>query len=113
MPRKWNLRIEDMLDAIAKIQRYTDGMTFEEFCKDEKTIDAVLHNIELIGEAAGHVSEEIRTRYPAFPWAEMRGMRNILAHAYFRVSLPIVWQAAVVELPPLVPLLQEIYEGTG
>lgn len=110
MPRVWTLRIQDILDSIVKIQDYIAGMTFESFYQDDKTIDAVIRNLEIIGEAGGYVPEEIRTRYPALPWSEMRGMRNILAHAYFRVSLSIVWQAAVNDLPPLIPLLQEILD---
>ena len=86
-------------------------MTFESFCQDDKTIDAVIRNLEIIGEAGGYVPEEIRTRYPTLLWSEMGGMRNILAHAYFRVSLCILCQATVHDLSPLIPLLQEILDS--
>jgi uncharacterized protein with HEPN domain len=104
------LRIQDILDAIAKIQRYTQGMTLEIFSADEKTVDAVIHNFIIIGEAAGHVSQDLRDRYPAVPWSVIRNMRNVLAHVYFGVSLPIVWQTISEDLDPLVPVLQNLLE---
>jgi len=77
------LRIQDILDAIAKIQRYTQGMTLEAFSIDEKTIDAVVRNFIIIGEAASQVSQDLRDRYAAVPWLVMRNMRNVLTHVYF------------------------------
>lgn len=108
--RDWRLRIQDILESVAKIQRYTAGMSFEEFQADEKTIDAVIRNFEIIGEAARHIPREIQECYPDLPWAEMRGMRDILIHQYFGVSLPIVWHTIQYDLPPLVRELQKILE---
>ena len=79
-PRDWTLRIEDMLQAIGRITQYVEGMTWETFSTDQKTMDAVVRNIEIIGEAARHVPEEIAARYPQIPWTAMRGMRNIFHH---------------------------------
>ncbi len=107
-PRDWKLRIRDILDCISKIDRYTDGMGLAEFEADEKTIDAVVRNIEVIGEAATHIPDEIQAGYPDLPWPEMRAMRNILAHEYFGVSLPIIWQTIQDNLPPLAEPLEEI-----
>lgn len=75
MPRNWKLRITDILDAIAAIQAYTSGMEYEHFAHDPKTVDAVLRNLTIIGEAANHVPEEVIQAYPEIPWAEMSGMR--------------------------------------
>ena len=86
------LRIQDILDAIAKIRRYTQGMTLEIFGNDEKTVDAVVRNFIIIGEAASQISQDLRDRYPNVPWSVMRDMRNVLTHVYFGVSLPIIWQ---------------------
>jgi uncharacterized protein with HEPN domain len=72
------MRVEDILACIAKILQYSDGMTFEVFCADSKTVDAVIRNFEIIGEAASHIPEEIQERYPGLAWLEMRGMRNIM-----------------------------------
>jgi len=95
------LRIQDILDAIAKIQRYTRGMTLETFSSDEKTIDAVVRNFIVIGEAAGQIPEDLRDRYPTVPWSVMRNMRNVLTHVYFGVSLPILSQTISEDLVPL------------
>lgn len=76
-PRDWRLRIEDILEAIHKTQRYVSGLSFDEFCADDKVVDAVVRNLEVIGEAARHIPPEIESRHPGVPWGEMRGMRNI------------------------------------
>jgi uncharacterized protein with HEPN domain len=109
-PRDWTLRIEDILQAIDRITQYTKGMTWETFSADQRTLDAVIRNVEVIGEASRHVPEDIIARYPRIPWAEMRGMRNILIHEYFLVSVSILWQTATHNLPPLVPELQQILD---
>jgi uncharacterized protein with HEPN domain len=102
------MRVRDILDCIAKIGRYTNGMTFERFRTNEITIDTVVRNLEIIGEAARHIPPEVETRHPQIPWAVMRGMRNILIHEYFGVSLSILWQTIESNLPPLIPLLEAI-----
>lgn len=99
--RNWKMRVEDILACIRKVKEYTQGMTFEQFCADEKTVDAVIRNLEIIGEAAGHVPLEIQEKHPDLAWLEMRGMRNIVAHEYFGVSLPIIWRAIEKDLSPL------------
>jgi uncharacterized protein with HEPN domain len=88
--RDWKFRIEDILESIAKVERYTAGMTFDTFTADEKTIDAVVRNFTIIGEAARYMPQEIEARYPYLPWNEMRGMRNIVVHEYFGVSFSIL-----------------------
>ena len=100
-PRAWRLRIEDMREAIARIERYTAGMTYEAFQASEITVDAVVRNLEIIGEAASQVPPNIRGRHSGLPWDEMRGMRNVVAHVYFGVSLPIIWQTLTHNLPEL------------
>ena len=100
-----------MLESIEKVERFTEGMSFEDFRVDEKTVDAVVRNISVIGEAARHVPEEIRERYPALPWMEMRGRRNVVVHENASVSVPIVWQTTKRNLPPLAPLLREILKN--
>jgi uncharacterized protein with HEPN domain len=102
------MRIEDILGAIAAIQEYTRGMTFEAFSGDRKTIHAVNHNFVVIGEAAGNVPEAIVASHPEVPWDKMRAMRNIIVHAYFGVRKEIVWETIQTNLPPLVPLLRNL-----
>jgi uncharacterized protein with HEPN domain len=102
------MRVEDILDAIAKIERYTAGMTAESFAVDDKTIDAVVRNLEIIGEAARHVPSDIAARYSAIPWGKMRGMRNFLIHDYPGADHDIVWDTVRRDLPPLAPLLRAL-----
>ncbi len=89
-------------------KRYTEGMSFGQFEEDDKTIDSVLRNLEIIGEASRHVSREIKKRYSDLPWMEMYTMRNIVIHEYHGVNLKIIWQTITEDLPPLIPQLEEI-----
>jgi uncharacterized protein with HEPN domain len=109
-PRNWKLRISDILECIAKIRRFTKGFTFADFQGDEKTIDSVLRNLEIIGEASRHVPVDIRTDHPEIPWAEMLTMRNIVIHEYHGVNLRIIWQTVKEDLPPLVAPLKRILQ---
>lgn len=100
-PRDWRLRIEDILDAAASIEAYIAGLTFEQFQTDRKTVDAVVRNLEVIGEAAKHLIA-VQDDLPIdVPWADIAGMRNVLIHEYFGVDLAIVWQTATSDLPLL------------
>jgi uncharacterized protein with HEPN domain len=85
-------------------------MTFADFEQDDKTIDAVLRNLEIIGEAARHISRELQADHPEIPWAEMQAMRNIVVHEYHGVNLKIIWQTVKENLHPLKPLLRKILE---
>lgn len=96
--------MQDILRAIARIGRYADGMSFDDFRCDERTKDAVIRNVIVIGEAANHVPGEVQALYPHVPWAQMRDIRNLLVHAYYEVRVAILWETAVSDLPPLVPL---------
>ena len=109
MPRReWRHRVADILDAIGKIQRYASGLTFEQFQADDKTVDAVIRNLEVIGEAVRHLSAEQDDLPAGVPWSDIAGMRNILVHEYFGVDLAIVWQTVTVDLPELQEELQRL-----
>jgi uncharacterized protein with HEPN domain len=97
-----------MLDAIGAIQEFTDGMDFRAFVSDRKTVDAVLRNMEILGEAAKYIPEEITLAHPEVPWKDMRDMRNMLIHAYFGVNPEILWDTIQVNLPPLVEPLKKL-----
>jgi uncharacterized protein with HEPN domain len=110
MPRDWQLRIEDILESIVRIQRYLDGMDQAKFTGDDRTMDAVVRNFGIIGEAASHLPEAVRTGHPEVPWSRMNGLRNLVIHEYFGVSPEILWSTATDDLPPLVTLLQAILD---
>ena len=106
--RDWKFRIQDILDAVRAVREYTQGMSFKSFIEDRKTVDAVVRNLIIIGEAAIQIPEEICVRHPEVPWFEMRGMRNFVVHEYFRASDSVIWHTAQVDLPPLPALLNKI-----
>ena len=108
--RKWDLRIRDMLAAIERIMAYTTNLNFSKFQADGKTVDAVIRNFEILGEAAAHVPEEIVLDYSDVPWQDIRDMRNLLAHEYFGVNKKIVWETVQKDLPSLITQLKQILE---
>ncbi len=90
--RSPELFIQDMLEAIEKIERYTELVEdLEDFMKKDIVVDAVLRNLEIIGEAARNIPEEIRSKYPEIPWNRVVGLRNVVIHGYFVVDLEIIW----------------------
>lgn len=100
--------LADIITAAEKIERFTDGMTYESFVADEKTVDAVLRNFEVIGEAAKKVPTNVRNEYDEIPWEEMAGMRDKLIHGYATVDLEIVWTTVSEDVPLIVSQLKRI-----
>jgi uncharacterized protein with HEPN domain len=97
-----------MLQSIELIREYTQDITQSEFQSDQKTIDAVLRNLEIIGEAARHVPDTVTKAHPDIPWNEMRAIRNIVVHEYFGVNLNIIWHTTQVNLPSIIDKLKII-----
>jgi len=83
--------LEDILQSASKILAYTVGLSYEQFLGDEKTIDAVIRNFEIIGEAANRLPEEIRDQHPNIDWHRIRGFRNRIVHDYMGIDYKIVW----------------------
>ncbi len=97
--RDYILFLEDILTAVSKIEKYTEGLSFEEFCNYEMAVDAVLRNLEVIGEAVKSIPEEVRNRHQEVEWREAVGFRNILAHNYFGIDLESVWDTLKKNVP--------------
>jgi uncharacterized protein with HEPN domain len=110
MPRDYGLYLDDILEAIDNIRDYTANMGYEAFMLDKKTRDAVVRNLEIIGEAAGRLPEEIRSSAQGIEWRKIVGLRNILAHEYFSVSIPVVWDVVQNKLDPLKASCQKLLE---
>ena len=106
--RDWRLRVADILDAITTIESYTAGLTFEQFQADRKTVDAVVRNLEIIGEATRHLCASYDNLPADVPWADIAGMRSVLIHEYFGVDLTIIWQTITEDLSVLRLSLESI-----
>ena len=105
--------LSDIREAIHRITTYVIGMSYETFMADTKTQDAVIRNLEIIGEATKNPSEQLRTKYADVPWRSMAGVRDRLVHHYFGVNLDIVWQIATIELSQVSSLLKKSKEDQG
>ena len=83
--------LEDILNAIGKIERYSQNLTHEKFIADDRTFDAVSHNLQIIGEAVKNIPQPIREEYPQIEWRKIAGLRDLIAHAYFAIDDEIIW----------------------
>jgi uncharacterized protein with HEPN domain len=101
MPRDSSAYFEDILDAIGAIRQYTAELSREDFGRDRKTLDAVLRNLEVIGEAVKQLPADTRSAHSDVEWQKIAGLRDILIHAYFGVDLDIIWDVVVNKLPAL------------
>jgi len=102
------LFVQDMLEAIGKVERYTAGLTYEQFEANDMVMDAVVRNLEIIGEAARHIPEDLRSRYTGVDWRRVVGFRNIVIHEYFDVDIEIIWTIVKEQLPILKQVLQSM-----
>lgn len=99
--RDVRLYLDDILEAIDKIERYTEGLNFEQFRKDDKTGDAVIRNFSVIGEGVKNIPPGVRKKYPDIPWKIIAGMRDKLVHQYFGIRYDVVWETIELRLPSL------------
>ena len=102
------LLIEDMLDSAEKIILYTENLSFDDFISDIKTVDAVIRNFEIIGEAANKLPEDFREKHEDIDWFRIRGFRNRIVHHYFGIDYKIVWEIKNEYLPSLIEILKKL-----
>ena len=100
--------IDDILESGRKILEYTSGFTLEQFKSDSKTVDAVIRNFEIIGEAANRLPEDFKDKHNEIDWHKVRGFRNRIVHDYFGIDYSIVWVIRETFLPHLIEKLQSI-----
>lgn len=110
MSRDPVLYLEDMQRSCDKIIRYIGDMEFETFIGDERTYDAVLRNLEIIGEAAKNIPDDIKVQYSQGDWRAIAALRNIVAHAYFSVKDEIIWDIVKNKIPPLIEQVARILD---
>ena len=99
--RDVKLYVKDILEAIKAIEKFVEGMNFENFKEDDKTSSAVIRKFEIIGEATKNIPQSIKEKYPHIPWKEMAGFRDKLIHFYFGIKYDIVWDTIKLRLPEL------------
>ncbi|MEO2151446.1 MAG: DUF86 domain-containing protein [Thermococcus sp.] len=109
--RDYRLYIEDILEAIEKIEEYTEGMTLEEFRINKMVVDAVARNLEIIGEACRAFPPEIREKHPEIEWRKIIGLRNILIHQYFGIDTELIWDIIQNKLPELKEKMERLAES--
>jgi uncharacterized protein with HEPN domain len=102
------LLLDDILTSCERILDYTKNLSYDEFEADNKTVDAVIRNFEVIGEAANLIPEELKDRYTEIDWYRIRGFRNRIVHDYFGVDLQIVWKIIHDQIPSLISAITAI-----
>jgi len=110
MPRDYRVFLDDILEASRKVLDYTAKSSYEEFCADHKTIEAVVWNLMIIGEAAKNIPEDMRLQYTDVPWRDMAGLRDVIVHQYFEIKLDVIWKVIQNDLPLVADRLKSILE---
>ena len=105
------LLLEDIIESIKKIKIYTRGLSLDDFLKDDKTIDAVIRNFEIIGEASNRIPDEIRDKFQLVNWHRIKGFRNRIVHDYMGIDYEIVWEIIEKDLEELKNKIQEIRDS--
>jgi len=106
--RDWRLFLDDMLEAADSVLSEVDGLPRDRFNEDSRVRKIILHDFLVMGEAAKHIPDETRARYPRVPWRKIAGLRDVIAHSYFSLDVDVIWNIATSILPEVRPLLEQI-----
>ena len=108
MSRRWSLFLQDIVKSAVKVRQYTEGFDLKSFMDNDMAYDAVLRNLEIIGEAAKKIPPEVRDRYPQVDWRGIAGLRDVLAQAYFGLDDETLWDIVQKKVPQLISTLRAI-----
>lgn len=111
-PRDYRDHLQDIFSAARKALDFVQGMAYEDFLRDDKTVYAVVRALEIVGEATKKIPPEVRDLHPEVPWRSMAGVRDKLIHDYVSVDLEVVWRTVAEDLPPLLPMIHRVLEET-
>jgi len=111
MSRDFRLYLDDIQVSAEKVLRYTRGLGFIQFVNDDRTFDAVVRNLEVIGEAAKHIPQDIRYQYPEVEWRRIAGLRDVVIHEYFGIDDRILWDVVCNHIPRLLDQVRRILAG--
>jgi uncharacterized protein with HEPN domain len=106
--RDWRFYLEDVVESARKIERYTEGLTFDQFRLRDMVIDAVVRNLEIIGEAAKHLPAEAKALMPDAGWSKAAAFRDVIAHGYFGLDLHIIWDVIQTKIPAITQSAEQI-----
>jgi uncharacterized protein with HEPN domain len=108
MPRDFKLYLDDILESTSRILEYSGGTTIETLLTDKMRLDAIVRNLEIIGEASGKLPGEIKDKYPSVEWKKIANFRNLLAHEYFGIDYEILWDIINNKIPNLQQIITDI-----
>jgi uncharacterized protein with HEPN domain len=113
MSRDYRLYLDDIQSSTEKILRYTQGLDFGSFTNDAKTFDAVVLNLQIIGEAVKNIPDSIKAKYPQVDWRRIAGLRDVIAHGYFGLNEHLLWDLVQNRIPQLSEQIREILVHEG
>ena len=101
MSRRSKLFLEDIIESCQRVRKYSAGLSFEQFSTDERTIDAVVRNLEIIGEAVKNLPAELTAARPEINWKNIARFRDIVIHHYFKIDMDVVWDIVLNKIVAL------------
>lgn len=104
------IRLRHILDEAGEAMKFVEGISFDDFTKDSKTVHAVFRAIEVIGEAAANISRECKELHPDIPWMDIVGMRNHLIHVYFDIDYETIWKTVETDIPNLIQIITPLLD---
>jgi uncharacterized protein with HEPN domain len=110
MTREFKDYLMDLIEAMDKMEQFTEAITYEDFKKDEKTIFAVIRALEVMGEAAKKIPADARNKYKRIPWKQIAGMRDKLIHEYFGVNTRVIWKTVKEDIPLVKPIIKQMID---
>ena len=113
MSRDYRLYLDDIQASVEKILKFTQGLSFDEFSADNKTFDAVVLNLQIIGEATKHIPDSIKEKYPDVDWRRIAGLRDVIVHGYFGLNEHILWDLVQNRVPLLQEQIRDILAKEG